>query len=48
VQDKLEKTNAMYKVVANKHRCTKVFNEGDYVMVCMLERSDSLLEPTTS
>ena len=33
MRDKLEKTNARYKAVADKHRRAKVFNEGDYVMV---------------
>jgi hypothetical protein len=33
VRDKLEKINARYKVVADKHRRAKVFNEGNYVMV---------------
>ena len=33
VRVKLEKTNARYKAVVDKHRRAKVFNEGDYVIV---------------
>ena len=33
VRNKLEKTNAKYKMEADKHRWFKVFNVGDAVMV---------------
>ena len=33
VRQKLEETNAKYKAAAGKHKCRKVFEDGDLVMI---------------
>ncbi|KAI5323102.1 hypothetical protein L3X38_032174 [Prunus dulcis] len=35
VKERLEKTNAKHKAIADKHKRVKVFNEGDSIMVYM-------------
>lgn len=42
VKKKLEKINAQYKAVADKHRHFKVFEKGDSVMVSLQNREHSL------